>query len=68
MRIYHYDGTNRYVTCPDCHEPFEWEDGDLKIDPKYPEYFYVECIICHGRMYLYGSNELKDNYNKFSNK
>ncbi len=68
MRIYHYDGTNRYVTCPGCHSPFEWEDGDLQIDSAHPEYFCVECTVCHEKMYLYGSDELKENYEKFSKK
>lgn len=65
MRIYYCTG-NRYVTCPGCIEPYEWEDGDLQIDPLHPDYFFVECPICHERMYIYATNELKDNYNEFS--
>ena len=67
MRIYFNSG-NRYVTCPDCNEPFEWENGDLQIDPLHPEYFFVECTVCKGRMYMHQTPELKENYNKFSNK
>lgn len=67
MRIFCYNN-DRFLTCPACHEPLQWEDGDLQIDNIHPEYYFVDCPICKERMYMMRCKELDINYKKYSKK
>jgi hypothetical protein len=52
------------IQCPGCWEMLEWDGRDLTIDPKYDDMYYMECPVCHERMYVKRNTELDNMYNE----